>query len=150
MVTAPHSGAEVIPFIKTYVNLPVAILFTGLYANMTDRMELKNVFYACVLPFLAFFASFAFFMYPQRAMLHPNGLCNWLGARLPLSFAAPLAILRNWSFALFYVMAEMWYVDSGAKQQLGKRLLILPVMYLHTFHPQGQCRRVTFVLGICE
>jgi len=26
MVTAPKSGAEVIPFIKTYVNLPVAIV----------------------------------------------------------------------------------------------------------------------------
>lgn len=26
MITAPKSGAEVIPFIKTYVNLPVAIV----------------------------------------------------------------------------------------------------------------------------
>jgi len=26
MVTAPKSGAEVIPFIKTYVNLPTAIV----------------------------------------------------------------------------------------------------------------------------
>lgn len=26
MVTAPKSGAEVIPFIKTYVNLPAAIV----------------------------------------------------------------------------------------------------------------------------
>ena len=28
MVTAPKSGAEVIPFLKTYVNLPTAIAFT--------------------------------------------------------------------------------------------------------------------------
>lgn len=28
MITAPKSGAEVIPFIKTYVNLPVAIVRT--------------------------------------------------------------------------------------------------------------------------
>ena len=27
---------------------------------------------------------------------------------LPEGFGAPLAIVRNWSFAVFYVMAEMW------------------------------------------
>jgi len=108
MVTAPKSGAEVIPFIKTYVNLPVAIGFTGLYAKMTDNMELKNVFYACVVPFLIFFAAFAGVIYPNRGVLHPHALIDVLAARLPTNFAAPLAIIRNWSFALFYVMAEMW------------------------------------------
>lgn len=75
---------------------------------MTDSMDLKNVFYACVFPFLAFFAAFAAFIYPNRAFLHPHGLVDLLAARLPGNFAAPLAILRNWSFAVFYVMAEMW------------------------------------------
>lgn len=108
MITAPKSGAEVIPFIKTYVNLPVAIGFTGLYSKMCDSMELKNVFYACVIPFLIFFASFALFIYPHRAFLHPHGLVDVLAAQLPANFAAPLSIVRNWSFAVFYVMAEMW------------------------------------------
>jgi ATP/ADP translocase len=31
-----------------------------------------------------------------------------LASHLPGSFSAPLAIIRNWSFAVFYVMAEMW------------------------------------------
>jgi len=108
MVTAPKSGAEVIPFIKTYVNLPAAIGFTGIYANLCDRMEQKNVFYACVIPFLAFFGLFATVVYPFRGALHPHGLVDALAANLPANFAAPLAIVRNWSFALFYVMAEMW------------------------------------------
>mmetsp|Transcript_2840 Transcript_2840/g.3818 ORF Transcript_2840/g.3818 Transcript_2840/m.3818 type:complete len:587 (+) Transcript_2840:123-1883(+) len=108
MITAPKSGAEVIPFIKTYVNLPAAIGFTGIYAKMTDNMELKNVFYACVIPFLIFFASFALIIYPNRVMLHPHVLVDALAARLPVNFGAPLAIIRNWSFAVFYVMAEMW------------------------------------------
>ena len=34
MVTAPGSGAEVIPFLKTYVNLPMAIGFTVIYAQV--------------------------------------------------------------------------------------------------------------------
>jgi ATP:ADP antiporter, AAA family len=108
MVTAPKSGAEVIPFIKTYVNLPTAIAFTGLYASMTDRMDQNQVFYACVIPFLIFFSAFALVVYPQRAILHPHALVDALATHLPLGFSAPLAILRNWSFAVFYVMAEMW------------------------------------------
>lgn len=34
MVTAPGSGAEIIPFLKTWVNLPVAIAFTVGYAKV--------------------------------------------------------------------------------------------------------------------
>ncbi len=32
VVTAPGSGAEIIPFLKTWVNLPMAIGFTVLYS----------------------------------------------------------------------------------------------------------------------
>jgi AAA family ATP:ADP antiporter len=71
-------------------------------------MEHKNVFYACVYPFLAFFALFALAIYPNRGLLHPHGLVDMLAANLPAGFSAPLAIVRNWSFAVFYVMAEMW------------------------------------------
>lgn len=108
MVTAPKSGAEVIPYIKTWLNLPIAILFTGVYAKMTDSMDQKTVFYSLVVSFLAFFATFALVIYPQRAVLHPHVLIDRLAALLPMNFAAPLAIIRNWSFAVFYVMAEMW------------------------------------------
>jgi len=34
VVTAPGSGAETIPFLKTWVNLPMAIGFTVLYSKV--------------------------------------------------------------------------------------------------------------------
>lgn len=108
MVTAPKSGAEVIPFIKTYVNLPVAISFTAIYSKLCDRLEQKNVFYACTVPFLFFFAAFAIFVYPNAAALHPHAFVDTIASHLPAGFAAPLSIIRNWSYAVFYVMAEMW------------------------------------------
>eukprot|EP00547_Thalassionema_nitzschioides_P007394 CAMPEP_0194199710 /NCGR_PEP_ID=MMETSP0156-20130528/627_1 /TAXON_ID=33649 /ORGANISM="Thalassionema nitzschioides, Strain L26-B" /LENGTH=544 /DNA_ID=CAMNT_0038924645 /DNA_START=296 /DNA_END=1930 /DNA_ORIENTATION=+ len=108
MVTAPKSGAEVIPFIKTYVNLPAAIGFTAVYSKLCDRMEQKNVFYTCTIPFLVFFGAFAWFIFPNTAFLHPHGFCDMLAAALPAGFSAPLSIIRNWSYAVFYVMAEMW------------------------------------------
>lgn len=108
LVTAPKSGAEVIPFLKTYCNLPSAIGFAALYAKLCDRMEQKNVFYAIVIPFLVFFASFALIIYPNNAFLHPHAFVDKIALLLPPGAAAPLAIVRNWSFAMFYVLAEMW------------------------------------------
>lgn len=39
MVTAPSSGAEVIPFLKTYVNLPGAVVFTVFYSKLCNSAE---------------------------------------------------------------------------------------------------------------
>lgn len=108
MITAPKSGAEVIPFIKTYVNLPTAIGFTAIYAKLCDKLEQKNVFYTCTIPFLVFFAAFSFLIYPNIGSLHPHAFVDMVATHLPAGFSAPLSIVRNWSYALFYVMAEMW------------------------------------------
>jgi len=108
VVTAPGSGAEIIPFLKTYVNLPGAIGFTVLYGELTNRFDRQTVFYLVLVPFLLFFAAFATLIYPNAAFLHPTGLANALAAALPAGFAAPIAILRNWTYAVFYTMAELW------------------------------------------
>ena len=105
MVTAPKSGAEIIPFLKTYVNLPGAIAFTALYAKLTNkfsrqqvrrararralpralfahprrRLSLAQVFNGVVGTFLVFFALFATVIYPNAAMLHPTA---WYATRL--------------------------------------------------------------------
>lgn len=71
-------------------------------------MEQKDVFYWCTIPFLFFFAAFAFIIYPNVGMLHPHAFVDKIAMALPEGFGAPLAIVRNWSFAVFYVMAEMW------------------------------------------
>lgn len=108
MITAPKSGAEVIPFIKTYVNLPTAIGFTAIYSKLCDKYDQKNVFYLCTIPFLIFFGVFAAVIYPNVGVLHPHGLVDAVAALLPAGFSAPLSIIRNWSYTVFYVMAEMW------------------------------------------
>ncbi|CAM9848695.1 unnamed protein product [Chrysoparadoxa australica] len=108
VVTAPASGAEIIPFLKTYVNLPAAVLFNILYFKMNNMMSPAKVFYCIMGPFLAFFASFGAFIYPARASLHPNAASDWLLSVLPGAFAPLIAIFRNWTYAVFYTMAELW------------------------------------------
>eukprot|EP00752_Nemacystus_decipiens_P006018 g5435.t1 len=108
VVTAPGSGAEIIPFLKTYVNLPAAIAFTVLYSKMNNVMSPSKVFYACITPFLAFFASFAAFIYPARDSLHPHAAADYLLAHLPGAFGPLISIFRNWTYAVFYTAAELW------------------------------------------
>lgn len=59
VVTAPNSGAEIIPFLKTYVNLPSAIGFTLLYSSLCNKMPPDKVFYLVMTAFLTFFGAFA-------------------------------------------------------------------------------------------
>lgn len=97
-----------IPFLKTYVNLPAALLITIVYSKLCNVMPMAQVFYTLITPFLAFFASFAFLIYPNRHVLHPNAAADHLQQILPSSFKALISIFRNWTYALFYTMAELW------------------------------------------
>eukprot|EP01024_Parvocaulis_polyphysoides_P051243 TRINITY_DN5038_c0_g1_i4.p1 TRINITY_DN5038_c0_g1~~TRINITY_DN5038_c0_g1_i4.p1 ORF type:complete len:512 (+),score=55.49 TRINITY_DN5038_c0_g1_i4:146-1681(+) len=108
VVTAPGSGAEIIPFLQTWVNLPMAIGFTILYTKLSNVLTNSQLFYACLLPFIVFFFSFAYVIYPVRDIIHPTALCERLVETMGDRFAGPIAILRNWSYCLFYVMAELW------------------------------------------
>lgn len=108
VVTARGSGAEIIPFLKTYVQLPGAIIFTILYSKMSNTMGQSQVFNTVLGGFLGFFGLFSTVVYPNADKLHPHALADMLAASLPASFAGPIAILRNWTFALFYMMAELW------------------------------------------
>ena len=83
MVTAPKSGAEIIPFLKTYVNLPGAIAFTVLYGSLSNRFSQPQVFRGVVSTFLGFFACFAWVLYPNIGSLHPHGLADAAARILP-------------------------------------------------------------------
>lgn len=108
VVTAPNSGAEIIPFLKTYVNLPSAIGFTILYSSLTNKMSADKVFYLIMSSFIAFFSAFATLIYPNRNLLHPNAAADFLTKVLPPFFVPLIAIFRNWTYALFYTLANLW------------------------------------------
>ncbi|OIW03841.1 hypothetical protein TanjilG_30117 [Lupinus angustifolius] len=108
VVTAKGSSAEIIPFLKTWVNLPMAIGFMLLYTKLSNVLSKQALFYAVILPFIAFFGAFGFVLYPLSGYIHPEALADKLLNILGPRFLGPLAILRIWSFCLFYVMAELW------------------------------------------
>jgi len=108
VVTAPGSGAEAITFLKVWGVLPFAAAFMIVYAKMSNRLNKKALFYSTVTPFIIFFALFATVLYPLRDHLHPHALCDRLQDTLPAGFQGLIALFRNWTYSLFYIMAELW------------------------------------------
>lgn len=108
IVTAQGSGAEAIPFLKVWGTLPFAILFMIIYAKLSNKLTKQGLFYASILPFIIFFALFATVLYPARDFLHPHALADSLQATLPQGMMGLIAVFRNWTFSLFYVMSELW------------------------------------------
>jgi AAA family ATP:ADP antiporter len=108
VVTAQSSGAEVIPFIKVWVLLPMAILVTVIFTKLSNRYSQEKVFYLTISGFLLFFGAFAFIFYPFHDLFHPHQLADSLETTLPAGFKGLIAMFRNWSFTIFYVICELW------------------------------------------
>lgn len=108
IVTAAGSGAQAIPFLKVYGVVPFAILFMILYSKMSNVLTKERLFYATIIPFIVFFGLFATVLYPLKDVLHPHAFADTLQAALPEGLSGLVAVVRNWTFSLFYIMAELW------------------------------------------
>lgn len=102
------SGAETIPFLKVWGVVPFAIIFMLVYSKLANVMSKQKLFMSTIVFFGAFFALFALVLYPFRESLHPTEFCNTIQAILPKGLGGLVAILRHWTYSLFYVMSELW------------------------------------------
>lgn len=57
VVTAKGTNVEIIPFLKTWVNLPMAIGFMLLYTKLSDVLSKEALFYTVIFSSIAFFWS---------------------------------------------------------------------------------------------
>jgi hypothetical protein len=63
----------------------------------------QTLFYITLLPFIAFYFSFSFFLYPFRNYLHPMHI------PLPAGGAAfGVNLIRHWTFSLYYIVSDVW------------------------------------------
>lgn len=108
IVTAAGSGAQAIPFLKVYGVVPFAILFMIVYSKLSNTLSKERLFYTTIIPFIAFFGLFATVLYPLKDVLHPHAFADTLQETLPNGLMGLVAVVRNWTFSLFYIMAELW------------------------------------------
>jgi AAA family ATP:ADP antiporter len=108
IVTAPGAGSPVLGFLKGWLVMPSAILFVVLYTKLSNVFSQEKIFYYIVTAFITFFAAFAFFLYPNQALIHPaHETIAHLQATMPnLHFVFP--IWGVWTYSVFYILAELW------------------------------------------
>ncbi len=107
-LVVPSSGAETIVFLKFWGVVPAAIIFMIIYAKLSNSLSKENLFYTTITPFLIFFGLFALFIYPNKEALHPHATADYLQQILPAGFHGLIACFRNWTYSIFYILAELW------------------------------------------
>lgn len=108
VVTAKGSGAEVIPVLKGWIVLPIALGATVLYSKMSNIFKRSTLFYTIILGFMAFVALYGFVLYPNLDALSPHASADWLLSKVGVENGHWVAIYRNWIQSLFFVAAELW------------------------------------------
>ncbi len=83
-------------------------MYTTYSKNNGPPIVKKNIIVGSWILWIIFFGFFAAILYPLRESLQPTEFCNWLQATLPNGFMGLIAILRHWTFSLFYIMSELW------------------------------------------
>lgn len=114
IVTA--AGAEAIPFLKFWGTLPMSILFVLIYAKLSNVLKPTTLFYAVIAPFLIFFSTFGFFIYPNIEAVSPTQAAQAMETYISMNFPARMQetfiklieVIRVWPYALFYILSELW------------------------------------------
>lgn len=108
VITSQGGDSAVLPFLKLGLVLPASILFVIIYAKMSNVMSRENVFYTVVTAFVAYFGAFAYFLYPNKDLIHPSfETVQALQAAYP-NFQHVFPVWGNWTYSMFYVLSELW------------------------------------------
>ncbi len=101
-------SAEITNFAKVYCVTPLAAVFVVIYAKMVNRLTFEQIFSYLTIFFLAFFIFFAWIIYPNVHAWHFDSEKMQALAILYPYLKWYIALGENWSYVLFYVLAELW------------------------------------------
>ena len=109
LIVTSAGGAEQLPFLTVYAVLPASALFVVVFNRMSKTMNRSNLFYLTLGPFVAFFAIFAFVLYPNVDTLHASldVSTSWL-SNVPYGLQPAISMIHNWTYTLFYTFSELW------------------------------------------
>ncbi|GMH43153.1 hypothetical protein BSKO_11075 [Bryopsis sp. KO-2023] len=101
-------GAESLPFLAAFGVLPASVGFFSFYGQLVNKLPMKSVFYAAVVPLLAFYVFFTYCLYPAAPYLHFHGFYEAASQYTPMGFHGLLKCIENWTYSAFFCVAELW------------------------------------------
>ncbi|MCB1107279.1 MAG: NTP/NDP exchange transporter [Chlamydiia bacterium] len=108
VVTANHSGAEVIPVLKGWLVFPLSLLCAITYSKLSNHFKRSTLFYSIITFFLLIIFLYGFVLFPNEASLSPHASSNWLTMKLGAKYTHWISVYRNWIHSLFFITAELW------------------------------------------
>ncbi|UCM93491.1 MAG: NTP/NDP exchange transporter [Rickettsia endosymbiont of Cimex lectularius] len=101
-------GTETVSFLKFWGVLPSSFLVMMIYVKLVNNMKGENIFYLILSIFLIFFALFAFYIFPNHTIFHLSSEHASILIKSYPNLKWFILLLSNWSFSLFYIIAELW------------------------------------------
>ncbi|MCH9613098.1 MAG: ADP,ATP carrier protein 1 [Chlamydiia bacterium] len=108
VVTSRGSGAEVIPVLKGWVVLPVAILAALGYSKLSNVLSKRRLLFTVHAIFLSIIFIYGFILLPYSDFFSPHHTSDLLTQKFNGRFTHWIALYRNWTHALLFVTAELW------------------------------------------
>ncbi|SPJ31840.1 unnamed protein product [Candidatus Protochlamydia amoebophila UWE25] len=108
VITASDAGAEIIPFIKIWGMLPLAICASYFFAKFYNKFGREKTFYIFSSFLLVNYLFFAFVLYPFRKFFYLENVADYLHMILPVGAKGFVAMVSYWHYTLFYLTAELW------------------------------------------
>ena len=108
VVTANHSGAEVIPVLKGWLVFPLSLLCAVAYSKLSNHYKRSTLFYSIIAFFLIIIFLYGFVLFPNAEALSPHASSDWLTMKLGAKYTHWIAVYRNWIHSLFFITAELW------------------------------------------
>ena len=102
-----HTGVEVVYYLKLFGVTPGILVFTLLYARISQMTSRDERFNVVVLYFLAFFLLAHLVLLPNLEVLRPDSLVDNLTISFP-KLKNLWDVIRYWPLSLFYIHAEAW------------------------------------------
>lgn len=108
IATSPAAGIETIPYLKSIFVMSVSAIFVVIYTKLSNLYSFRTLYISCNVVFITFFMLFAFVIYPNHHLLHPelDELKAYQDQYVRIKFL--FSVWGVWSYSLFYIIAEMW------------------------------------------
>jgi ATP:ADP antiporter, AAA family len=110
VVTTPEMGAELIPFLKTWLLIPISLTLICMVVRLMRVISFVNVYLLTTAFFLFFYIAYVFVLRPIQADLTPDFLIPYLHTFLPHYLHKLIRIIEFWPMCVFYVMCDIWPV----------------------------------------